>query len=419
MFPFQQNKQVLPKFKKVPWAPIASTSTTGGVFITRMPRTDNVESSWGTLGPTPLSTFSFGAELRGDSGTDWSKPLGHSFGLSSEEVAATMQRQEIEKDALSIEVSRRQGEQEKESPSKRQWHEDRICFGNRASVPILPPPGEKWADFAETDDSEGGTPCVRMTGAKSWKEKEGTIFYDWELLRCIKLQRIILTRGDGQALPPREKGHRRGPIDFSSDEDEEEDKDRNDAYSVQYLGEDCHEGFLLPLKVRFVTSDPNQRQTWRPSSKVWRGQEFKLKLKRYGGPQEALGRWFEELITEVRNTEGQVIVIKFRRSLDKHLQDHIAELGSDHPSNEDLLAWSEAAHHLDANQAANQAFSTSGCSSVSSGPPLHHPIPALSRPAPVTAPVYAPPPGSPLHSFPMPVQSHVSLLVPMESRASS
>jgi hypothetical protein len=52
-------------------------------------------------------------------------------------------------------------------------------------TPIAPPEGKKWIDFAETDTSNGSTPCIRAVGNKRKKDKEGTMFYDWDLTTRI------------------------------------------------------------------------------------------------------------------------------------------------------------------------------------------------------------------------------------------
>jgi hypothetical protein len=65
---------------------------------------------------------------------------------------------------------------------------------------------------------------------------------------------------------------------------------------------------------------------------------------------------FEKLITEARYTEGQVIIMKFRRGLDGTLQDHIVEIGVDRLFSDDPVGWYEAACHFEANWVDNCAF---------------------------------------------------------------
>ena len=111
--------------------------------------------------------------------------------------------------------------------------------------------------------------------------------------------------------------------------------------------------------------------------------------------------YFEELIAEAGYTEGRVIVMKFRRGLDNALQDHIAEMGVDWPSDDNPVGWYEAARRFDANRIANRAFNATGRHAPSTTTnPTRAPLP-MPRPAAWTPPMYAPPPGPPPH-FPRP-----------------
>jgi hypothetical protein len=65
---------------------------------------------------------------------------------------------------------------------------------------------------------------------------------------------------------------------------------------------------------------------------------------------------FSELVDEARYIDGLSIVIKFRKGLDRDIQDWIAEMVQGKPSDDDLEGWYGAAHIFDANWTANQAF---------------------------------------------------------------
>ena len=65
---------------------------------------------------------------------------------------------------------------------------------------------------------------------------------------------------------------------------------------------------------------------------------------------------FSELINEAGYIEGLSIVMKFRKGLDRKVQDWIAEMGQGRPVDDDPEGWYEAACLLDANWMVNQAF---------------------------------------------------------------
>jgi hypothetical protein len=65
---------------------------------------------------------------------------------------------------------------------------------------------------------------------------------------------------------------------------------------------------------------------------------------------------FDDLVDEAGYTDGLAIVMKFRRGLDRQIQDRIAELGMNRPSDNDPEEWYEAARLFDQNRAANEAF---------------------------------------------------------------
>jgi hypothetical protein len=87
---------------------------------------------------------------------------------------------------------------------------------------------------------------------------------------------------------------------------------------------------------------------------------------------------FSSLIAEAGYYDGQAIVMKFRRGLDRTTQDKIAEMGRDRPRDDDVDAWYAAARIIDDNRAANLAFHAAT--------PIHHVPPprgfSIRMPAP-------------------------------------
>jgi Retrotransposon gag protein/Zinc knuckle len=65
---------------------------------------------------------------------------------------------------------------------------------------------------------------------------------------------------------------------------------------------------------------------------------------------------FSELVEEAGYFDGLSIVMKFRKGLDRDIQDRIAEMVQGRPEDDDPEEWYAAARVLDANRAANQAF---------------------------------------------------------------
>ena len=65
---------------------------------------------------------------------------------------------------------------------------------------------------------------------------------------------------------------------------------------------------------------------------------------------------FSELVDEAGYTDGLAIVMKFRKGLDRDIQDRIAEMVQGRPNDADPQGWYNAAQLLDANKSANQAF---------------------------------------------------------------
>jgi hypothetical protein len=88
---------------------------------------------------------------------------------------------------------------------------------------------------------------------------------------------------------------------------------------------------------------------------------------------EAYTDEFKDLVDLSRYTDPIAIVLKFRRSLNLTTEDRIAESGTDRPQDRDFDGWFKAAHHLDLNRLANEAFH------YASQRPLTH-----SAPAPMT-----------------------------------
>jgi hypothetical protein len=65
---------------------------------------------------------------------------------------------------------------------------------------------------------------------------------------------------------------------------------------------------------------------------------------------------FSELVEEAGYSDGLSIVMKFRKGLDRDIQDHIAEMVQGRPEDDDPEGWYTAARVLDTNRAVNQAF---------------------------------------------------------------
>lgn len=105
--------------------------------------------------------------------------------------------------------------------------------------------------------------------------------------------------------------------------------------------------------------------------------------------------YFEDLVAEAGYTEGRVIVMRFRRGLDSTLQDRIAEMGVDRPSDDNPQEWYDAARRFDANRVANRAFNATGRQAPAAPTSLPRvPLPP-QRSTTWATPVYAPPPGPP------------------------
>jgi hypothetical protein len=65
---------------------------------------------------------------------------------------------------------------------------------------------------------------------------------------------------------------------------------------------------------------------------------------------------FPELINEAGYTDGLSIVMKFRRGLDRDIQDWIAVLVQERPEDDNPEGWDSAVCMFNANQTTNQAF---------------------------------------------------------------
>ena len=73
---------------------------------------------------------------------------------------------------------------------------------------------------------------------------------------------------------------------------------------------------------------------------------------------------FRELIDQAGYKEDLAIVVKFRKGLNREIQDQIAQLAIGRPSDEDAEAWYEAAIRADENRVANNMFHGSSRSST-------------------------------------------------------
>jgi hypothetical protein len=90
---------------------------------------------------------------------------------------------------------------------------------------------------------------------------------------------------------------------------------------------------------------------------------------------------FKDLVDLSRYMDPIAIVLKFRHGLNPTIQDRIAELGTDRPQDRDFDGWFKAAHRLDLNRLANEAFH------YASRRPLTHSVPSpTTYPALLRAP---------------------------------
>jgi hypothetical protein len=78
----------------------------------------------------------------------------------------------------------------------------------------------------------------------------------------------------------------------------------------------------------------------------------KLESTRYYQGQKSVDDYideFSELVKEAGYSDGLSIVMKFRKALDRDLQDHIVEMVQGRLDNDNLEEWYAAAQVLDAN----------------------------------------------------------------------
>jgi hypothetical protein len=75
---------------------------------------------------------------------------------------------------------------------------------------------------------------------------------------------------------------------------------------------------------------------------------------------------FSELIDEAGYTDSLSIIMKFRRGLDRDIQDQIAELVQGRLEDDDPEGWYSAARMFNTNRTANQAFHGTQCAMVPS-----------------------------------------------------
>jgi hypothetical protein len=100
---------------------------------------------------------------------------------------------------------------------------------------------------------------------------------------------------------------------------------------------------------------------------------------------------FRELIDQAGYTEGLAIVVKFRRGLNKAIQDQIANIPIGRPADNDPEAWYNAAIQADENRIANNLFHSGSTVTKTPGsvfPNFHRTtnVPA-PKPAPLPEPV--------------------------------
>ena len=63
-----------------------------------------------------------------------------------------------------------------------------------------------------------------------------------------------------------------------------------------------------------------------------------------------------ELVAEARYTDPKTTVVKFQKGLEPHIQNTIATMAYERPSDTVPKDWYEAAKNVDQNRAANEAF---------------------------------------------------------------
>jgi len=115
---------------------------------------------------------------------------------------------------------------------------------------------------------------------------------------------------------------------------------------------------------------------------------------------------FQELIRQAGYKEGLPIVVKFRRGLNRDLQDQIAQLPIGQPSDDNPKAWYKAAVRSEQNRTANFLFH--GAKSLTP----HVRLPGLSTPMPSRGTILPFTPRPPLATFPKPTLT--SNPVPMD-----
>ncbi len=93
---------------------------------------------------------------------------------------------------------------------------------------------------------------------------------------------------------------------------------------------------------------------------------------------------FSELVEEAGYSDGLSIVMKFRKGLDRDIQDRIAEMVQGRPKDDDPDGWYAAARVLDANRAANLAFHGTQ-RTVAPTPSLRTPFPTPRALPPTTS----------------------------------
>lgn len=107
---------------------------------------------------------------------------------------------------------------------------------------------------------------------------------------------------------------------------------------------------------------------------------------------------FQDLVVEARYTDPKMAVLKFRRGLNPQTQNAVATMASGRPADDNLAEWYSCARTIDQNRAINEAFLSTGRSSVQ---PASRPIGTsfIRNPAPSAPFRHAhstPSPGNPI-----------------------
>jgi Retrotransposon gag protein/Zinc knuckle len=106
---------------------------------------------------------------------------------------------------------------------------------------------------------------------------------------------------------------------------------------------------------------------------------------------------FQDLVADSGYTDPKTIVVKFRRGLNPQIQNAVATMASGRPSDEKPEQWYKMARTIDQNRAANEAFSSTQRSSVSSARPTGNSLFRMAEPQPKAVHAHIrPTPGNPV-----------------------